>query len=865
MAVGALAVLGAVPYTAVSAQAATSTASTAAPTASSPATTPEPATELIVEGQPGDMVTNGFTGVETGSAYALQSYANNDNAAWVPPVSNLSFQSIHNGDLNDPTSFGFAFNMPTGQQWAVGQTYTNTEGIVYGGGTQPWFFFSQFNTGPCGRPSSVIGAEDDKGTVKIDDLTWTNGVNSQIASMEVEFTQSCHGGPVTRGLFRYNETGPLPPGAPTGQPLPAGQGTVAPLTFRRGTSIISAPTGAVDGPRLATVSSAAEGATTWNPLGTRLLYSSDPGLSTVHPDGSGAAPLTEPPGVATKDTQPVETWDGSVVVFVQGDGGAVANLVSENTDGTTAGDAYRLPTGAACQQEHFPSFGADGSLIYECDSGGAQSVYHLGSSSAAQLIPNASQPASSNDGTKIAFVRPDGSGVPQVFTANADGSGITQVSHDPNGASKPAWSGDGKYLAYANEAFHEILEIPSAGGAPVGSIPDADDPDFTPPVVDSNVVRQAGADRIGTAIAASQLNFAGHGAADQLRAQAGAVVLARSDTFADALGGSALAVHANAPLLITGSAGLNPAVKTEIGRVLAPGGTVYLLGGPQALSPAVAAALSRYHVVRLAGDTRYGTAVAIAKQINPHPTTVMIATGAVFPDALAAGATGQPVLLTDGATMPKETLDYLKNLNPNPSAGGTELVTVGGPGDAALISAYKADKMPSWPAQIFRRKLAGADRYSTALLVAQTYFSSDLDAALATGSTWPDALSGGAMIGHRGGPLLLTAPTGISPAVLAYLRGQSASLYDLFLMGGPAALPNAIGQQAATVIGLPGHVRVGGAFAAPGEIASGAKDDASGAPKTGVKSAPKAGAGAKAGGAGQTAHAGDLSPVSREG
>ncbi|MEZ0106574.1 hypothetical protein ABH920_000555 [Catenulispora sp. EB89] len=843
MAVGALAVLGAVPYTAVPAQAAT-----AAMSAAAPATTPEPATELILEGQPGDAATAGYTGiVSSPSAITAQGIQH----AQTPSLgTSIYFTATMPGTVSSPNGLyfqGWLVSSP-GVDLAAGQTYT------YNGHPDDPYVATR-----------GLGATDDcpdssGGSFTIDQLAYSNGTLTQL---EAVFTETCNGLLASQGVIRYNATGPLPPGAPTGQPLPAGQGTVAPLTFRRGTAIISAPTGAVNGQTLATVSSESEGRTTWNPLGTRLLYSSDPGLSTVHPDGTGAAPLTEKAGAGPKDTEPAESWDGSVVAFVQGDGAGIANLVTENTDGTMAGDAYRLPLGASCQQEHSPSFGGDGSLIYECDNGGAPATYRLAGGSSSQLIPNAAQPTFSNDGTKIAFVRPDSHGIAQIFTANADGSGVTQVSQDRNGASKPAWSGDGKYLAYSNATFHEIFEIPSGGGAPVGSIPDADDPDFTPPVVDSQIVREGGSDRVGTAVAASQLNFADHGAADRTRPQAGAVVLARSDTFADALGGSALAVRTNAPLLITGSAALNPAVKTEIGRVLAPGGTVYLLGGTQALSPAVASALSRYHVVRLAGDTRYGTAVAIAKAVNPHPSTVMIATGALFPDALAAGATGQPVLLTDGAAMPKETAAYLNTLNPDPASGGTELVTIGGPGDAALISAYKAYKMPSWPSEIRRRVLAGADRYSTALLVARTYFSGNTNIALATGSTWPDALSGGAMIGLRGGPLLLTAPTGISPAVLSYLNSQSASLYDLFLMGGPAALPNGIAQQAAGVIGLPGHVRIGGAFAAAAELGggakSGAKSDAKGAAQGGAKG--DAVGEAKVG----VGDAGEVSSVSRAG
>jgi hypothetical protein len=66
------------------------------------------------------------------------------------------------------------------------------------------------------------------------------------------------------------------------------------------------------------------------------------------------------------------------------------------------------------------------------------------------------------------------------------------------------------------------------------------------------------------------------------------------------------------------------------------------------------------------------------------------------------------------------------------------------------------------------------------------------------------------MVGHRGGPLLLTDPAGISPAVLDYLGTQSSSLFALHLLGGPVALPNSIAQQAAGVIGLPGHVELQG-------------------------------------------------------
>ncbi len=76
-----------------------------------------------------------------------------------------------------------------------------------------------------------------------------------------------------------------------------------------------------------------------------------------------------------------------------------------------------------------------------------------------------------------------------------------------------------------------------------------------------------GADAIATSIASSTVEFPS-------AASASALVLARSDRFADALAGGPLAASVHGPLLITPgapiSAGLDPRVLREIARVLAP-------------------------------------------------------------------------------------------------------------------------------------------------------------------------------------------------------------------------------------------------------------------------------------------------------
>jgi hypothetical protein len=744
-----------------------------------------PATEVAVESSPTDYPVVNWTGLA------------------VPPAQAVAVNGVQNASTSEVTAnvsglpgggtFSVMFEgAENGAPLAAGTTYNN---VTYAGGPGPVLELDG-------------GAEYQTGSFTIDQLAWSGGAVTQF---EAHFRAVGFTGQTVQGLVRYNATGPATAGAPTGLPPAAPSGSIAPITFRRGQAIISNPGSGVGGTQIATVPLPASGIvppasvgagdtgrTAWTPLGTRLLSTSGPDISSVRRDGSGRQPVSgESAAGASLFSEPAVSPDGSFMVAFTPDTG----LVSFATDGSQAGHGYTIPLGPAstsdvnCQGDEFPSIAPNYNIILQCDKvTGPPDTYRFANGTTTLLIANAGQAAYSPDGTKIVFVRDDANGIPQLFSVGADGrTGLTQITQDRNGATKPAWSPDGRYLAYENPVFNEIVEIPAGGGAAVGSIPDADDPTWTAPPATTHVVREWGPDRHGTAIAASQLNFANHGdTSDPKRTQAGAVVLARDDNFADALGGSALAVHENAPLLVTPTGSLNAGVAAEISRVLAPGGKVYLLGGTAALSPAVAQAL----------------AVAIARVVDPHPRTVIVATGADYPDALSAGATGLPVLLTEGATMPADTAKYLNGLNPNPGSGGTQLITVGGPGDKALVSGYQNHEMPSWPNQISRLPLAGSTRYATSLMVAQAFFSGETDAAVATGLSWPDALSGGAMVGHRGGPLLLTNPSGMSPALLNYLSGESSSLYALHLLGGPAALPNAIALQGAGVIGVPGHVSV---------------------------------------------------------
>lgn len=292
------------------------------------------------------------------------------------------------------------------------------------------------------------------------------------------------------------------------------------------------------------------------------------------------------------------------------------------------------------------------------------------------------------------------------------------------------------------------------------------------------VRRLAGGDRITTSAVISAEHRAGAGTA-------GSVVLARGDDFADALTGTPLAVAKDGPLLLTSRDGLDLAAARELLRVLDPGGTVYLLGGEAALAPEVEREVRSlgYATERFAGADRFETALAVASRGLGDPDMLLLTTGANFPDALGAGAAaaahGGAVVLTADATVPASVRSYL---DAHPDA---ERFAVGGPAVAADPAATP---------------LAGADRYATSLAVADRFFPDATGVVVTSGGNFPDALSGGAFAADRGHALLLSAPDALPDAVREHLASRRDALTEAFVLGGPAAVGEAVATAVAEAI-----------------------------------------------------------------
>ena len=319
------------------------------------------------------------------------------------------------------------------------------------------------------------------------------------------------------------------------------------------------------------------------------------------------------------------------------------------------------------------------------------------------------------------------------------------------------------------------------------------------PVVEPD--RVGGQSRVETAVLAAQQAFPDPDSA-------GAVVLVRADGFADAQAGVPLAVDRDAPVLVTQPDALHTAVAAEVDRVLPDGGTVYVLGGDAALSPAVADGLTDagYEVVRLAGPNRFATAVVIAEELG-NPEDLVVADGGSFTDSIVAstaataaagtafasndtafaqdGATGTgALLLTAGEVMPPETQAYL-------DATAASVVTIGQGANAAL---------PDVPT------IASSDPAAQSVAVAEAFFPSPTAVGIATTAAFADALAGAATVANPSvgpGPVLLSAPDALPSAVADHISSVAGSVERALLFGGTAALEEAVYDAVAAALTPP--------------------------------------------------------------
>lgn len=289
------------------------------------------------------------------------------------------------------------------------------------------------------------------------------------------------------------------------------------------------------------------------------------------------------------------------------------------------------------------------------------------------------------------------------------------------------------------------------------------------------LVRLAGFDRMDTAVSISRDSFLADDSAE-------AAVLARADRFPDALAGTSLAEAKGGPILLTPSGDLDDDTATELQRVLPDGATVYLLGGSAALDPDVEDAVEDLGFVteRLAGATRFETAVEIADELDASHDTIFITTGLRWPDAVSAGAAAahhDAVILFSGGDNPHGTTDaYLADHQDE------NLFAIGGPAARAYPDATG---------------VFGVDRNATSVAVAEefspdgtTYVGLARDGASGTDedNRFADALTGGVHVGRLGGAMLLVHEEQLPDVVRDHLQDNAGAVVREYAYGGNVAI-----------------------------------------------------------------------------
>ena len=298
--------------------------------------------------------------------------------------------------------------------------------------------------------------------------------------------------------------------------------------------------------------------------------------------------------------------------------------------------------------------------------------------------------------------------------------------------------------------------------------PEVTEPKPTEPEV-KGVTRVFGTDRYATAFKA----------ADTLKAELGVqkfqnVIVASGTGFADALAGSYLAAVKNAPILLVRGANVND-VKNYIKANLASGGTVYLLGGVNAVPQTMETGLDGFKVKRLGGADRYTTNLLILQEAGVGNKDIIVCTGLNFADSLSASATGLPILLVKGGLTDTQKAFLKGTSGKKIIVGGTSAVSVAVENQLKTYGSVK--------------RLAGNTRYDTSVLVAKEFFKAPKSAVLAYAQNFPDGLSGGPLAYTLNAPLILTdskKPT----AAVTYATG--AGIKSGYVLGGTGLISDKV-------------------------------------------------------------------------
>lgn len=207
---------------------------------------------------------------------------------------------------------------------------------------------------------------------------------------------------------------------------------------------------------------------------------------------------------------------------------------------------------------------------------------------------------------------------------------------------------------------------------------------------------------------------------------------------------------------------------------------------------------------RVWGNDRYLTGVEASKRAFTTADTVVIATGANWPDALGgsalAGAAGGPLLLTKPAVLPDEVRAEIVRLR------ASKAYILGGKGavdesvEEELVAMLGRDNVV---------RLSGSSRYGTAQEIADETIALlgpayTGGALVATGAKFPDATAASPLAASLGRPILLVDPV----AGAVYLPPKTT---HALILGGTSVVLPSVETYLKGALGSANVIRRGGA------------------------------------------------------
>jgi N-acetylmuramoyl-L-alanine amidase len=192
---------------------------------------------------------------------------------------------------------------------------------------------------------------------------------------------------------------------------------------------------------------------------------------------------------------------------------------------------------------------------------------------------------------------------------------------------------------------------------------------------------------------------------------------------------------------------------------------------------------------RIQGADRYATSVAAS--VAGWPTgadAVIVASGEEWPDSLAAaplsGSLDAPVLLTASGSLVPSVAAEIARLAPE------RIVLLGG--ENALSPAVQAAAAAAASIETSAvSRIAGANRYQTAALIAEEVGPGSGAITVVSGEAYPDAVSASAYSAMQRSPILLTRTQSLSGEVATFLAAHSDEVTRAVVVGGPVVVSQA--------------------------------------------------------------------------